>query len=233
MSLITPTIAFVRHTSLLTDAMVRHYMTAQQIQITRDFRPHWGSNALCVFVPEGHSVPKNAWQCVLLDSAGEAGALGFHETTKDGMPVMLVGVGDAMNDGLSWSVTCSHEVLETLADPWIDNTIPVTIDGISYQFAREICDASEDDMYAYSINGVQMSDFVYPSWFDPDGKPPFTFRDAVHAPFALAPGGYIGRKEMLPHPGQWDQIFAEGAPGARTVKSPTSRTMRRFMKDDP
>lgn len=229
--MIVPTIAFIRSTSLLTDAIVRQYVAAQQIQIDRDYVPVWGGGARCLFIPGGHTVPPNVWQCALLDSADEAGALGFHDVTRDGLPVMTVGVGDAIRDGLSWTVTCSHEVLETLVDPDIVHTVPVTIDGVSYQYAKEIADASEDDEFSYGINGVQVSDFVYPSWFDPDGKAPFTFRDAVHAPFALAPGGYIGRKEVLPTPGQWDQVFADGAPGARTVKSPTSRTMRRFMKD--
>lgn len=227
---IIPTIAFMRVTDLLTDALVQHYMAAQQIQITRDYVPIWGSGARCIFVPKGHTIPKGTWQCALLDQSDEPNALGYHDLTDDGLPLMKVFVGDAMRDGLAWTITTSHEILETLADPWIDNTIPITIDGVSYQFAREICDAPEDDQFAYSINGVQVSDFVTPSWFDPEGKAPFTFRNTIHAPFTLAEGGYIGVREMLPTPGEWTQRMAQGAPGTRTIKGPSSRTMRRFNR---
>jgi hypothetical protein len=76
-----------------------------------------------------------------------------------------------------------------------------------------------------------MSDFVLPSWFDPSGVAPFTFRrnPQISAPFMLASGGYIGRR-TLPD-GTWDQIMARGESGARaTNKGPSSRTMRRFNR---
>jgi hypothetical protein len=228
--MIIPTIAFIRETSQLTDASVRVYVAAQQIQITRDYEPIWGGDAKCLFIPKGSTIPKGCWQCVLLDHSDQADALGYHDITSDGLPIMKVFVADDMADGLAWSVTASHEVLEALGDPTIDNTIPVTVDGISYQYARELCDACEDDQFAYGIDGVQMSDFVTPAWFDPDGVEPFSFRRVVHAPFALAEGGYIGLREVAPVAGEWTQKFAQGTPGARTIKRPTSRTVRRFSR---
>lgn len=230
MSLITPIISFYRTTSLITDEMVRHYVAAQQIQIDRDFRPAWGSSATCVFVPRGSSLPGKSWHCVFMDRSDEAGALGYHFTTPEGQPLLRVFVGDALHYGLAWSVTASHEVLETLADPWIDNTIPITNAEGSYEYAREVCDTCEDDHFAYPINGVFMSDFALPSWFDPNGRAPFTYRGTVQAPFALASGGYIGRKKRG---GQWEQVMADdGSPiTARMNKGPMSRTARRFMED--
>jgi len=47
---------------------------------------------------------------------------------------------------------------------------------------------------SYSIEGVKVSDFVVPEWFEPGRKrrsQKFSFRDAVEGPFELAPGGYI------------------------------------------
>jgi hypothetical protein len=228
MSVVIPTIAFVRKTKLLTDATVSHYVTAQQIQIVRDWTPAWGSGAHCLFVPKGRRPPPDCWQCLLLDNSDQADALGYHDLTSDGLPVMKVFVADDMRDGLAWTVTASHEVLETLADPWIDNTIPVTKDGISVEYAREVADTCEADEFAYPINGVYLTDFALPSWFDPNGKEPFTFRRTVHAPFALAPGGYIGVRETHPVAGEWTQRFGDGAPTARMVKGAESRTMRRF-----
>lgn len=216
-----PLIAFIRDTGLLTDPLVEAYVSAQQIQITRDFVPAWGLDATCVFIPPLQPIPVGAWQIWFKDHSIEAGDLGFHDV--DGNPIGYVFVQDIMNDGLSWTVTGSHETLEMLADPMIDQT--VTVGDLVY--AREVCDAPEDDEFAYPINGVHMSDFVLPSWFDPAGVAPFTFRrnPQITAPFMLADGGYIGVR-TLPD-GAWGQRAAAVA-SARQIKGPTSRTLRRF-----
>ena len=93
----------------------------------------------------------------------------------------------------------------------------------------------EDDSLGYLVNGHLMSDFVLPSWFNPAGVAPFTFRRTIDAPLQLATGGYIGVRQ-LPN-GMWTQKFAfkefldaaKGNATPRQVKGPTSRTMRRFQ----
>lgn len=231
MPVVIPTIAFRRQCDKITDASVRVYVAAQQIQIDRDYAPVWGGGAKCLFVPQGFSMPPGAWECLLLDHSDDPEALGYHDVTADGTPLMKVFVGDDMRDGMAWSVTASHEVIECLGDPDISRTIPVTgADGISLEYARELCDCCEDEEFAYPINGVLMSDFAFPSWFDPDGVAPFTFRKSVDAPFALAEGGYIGVRERAPKVGEWTQRLAAGAIGKRAIKGPASRTVRRFAK---
>ena len=64
----------------------------------------------------------------------------------------------------SWTVTLSHELLEMLADPWI-NWCAQGDDGKIY--ALEVCDAVEADRMGYEIDGVLVSDFITPSWFEP------------------------------------------------------------------
>lgn len=223
MPMIRPTIGFLIKTKLITDAMVRAYINAQRVQLDRDFAPIWGSSADCLFIPDGATVPPGVWQCVFLDTTGDAQALGFHDLTNDGMPIMKIGVGDDLQDGLSFTVTASHEVLECLVDPEINNTIPVG----PLQYAREVADCCEDDSFSYNINGISMSAFATPKWFDPDAtEGPFTFPiiPEINAPFALGTGGYIGILEN----GVWTQKLAQGAPGKRTIKHVASRTMRRF-----
>lgn len=214
------TIAFVRDTALLTDELVRSYVAAQQIQVTRDFAPLWGVDATCVVVPPGGAVPAGAWQVCFKDHTDQDGALGYHDVA--GNPIAYVFVADDLADGVNWTVTASHETLEMLGDPQITKTVDVA----GFQFCYEVADACEDDSLAYLINGHLMTDFVLPSWFDPAGKAPYTFRNTIHAPLALAVGGYIGVRQ-LPN-GQWTQRMAETVPLARQLKRPTSRTMRRF-----
>lgn len=70
------------------------------------------------------------------------GASGCHNTDTTG-PYIVVWSG---NNGNPLSVTVSHEVLETLADPNLTGT--------------EICDPVENDIYMH--NGVWLQDFILP-----------------------------------------------------------------------
>lgn len=214
------TIAFIRDTDVMTDELLIGYVKAQQIQITRDFAPCWGAGATCIFV-QPNAIPTGAWQVWFKDHSDQAGALGYHD--DNGNPIAYVFAGDDRRDGLSWTVTGSHETLEMLGDPDIQQVRDVN----GFEYAYEACDACEDDQFSYPVAGVLMSDFVLPSWFDPDGEAPFTFRNSIQAPLTLAAGGYIGVRS-LPD-GQWQQRFAELKPvSPRQRKGRHSRTMRRF-----
>lgn len=221
-----PTIAFIRETGYLTDADVSAFVAAQQVQLDKDFAPLWGLGATCVFVPPEHVIPPGAWQVILLDHTDQAQASGYHDDTgPGGEPRSKVFIADIKADGSSWTVTTSHETLEMIGDPTINKS--VTFDG--WVYAWENCDACEDDHFGYRINGLLMSAFVLPSWFDPSGKAPFTFPviPSIDAPFKLAEGGYIGRRQWPSGP--WSQLMADGAPGVRALhKKPSSRTIRRF-----
>ena len=57
--------------------------------------------------------------------------------------------------------------------------------------AYEMCDAVEEETFA--IDGVNMSNFVYPSYFEPwhkTGSTTFDFLMKLVNPFQIAPGGY-------------------------------------------
>lgn len=227
------TIAYVRETNLLTDALVASYVLAQQTQITRDFAPIWHIDATCVFVPPGQAAPPGAWVVHLRDHSPDPGALGFHD--DQGNPVAYCFVADDLKDGLSWSVTNSHETLEMLVDPTINRTRNRTLNGLTWEYAVECCDAPEDDQYGYWITGSDgrshlMSAFVTPDWFSENGKAPFAFptRTPIHAPFALLQGGYIGRREIAPQSTDWTQLTAQR--GSRTDKKWFSRMKRRFAE---
>jgi hypothetical protein len=227
MSTTIPTIALIRETSLLTDALVQAIVPALQTQIDRDWVPHWGGGATVLYVPPGAAIPGDAWRITLMDTSDDAGALGYHETTPSGHPCGIVAVGDCIRDQLNWNVTVSHELLEMLADPEITKVQQVTIDGVTYDYAYEVCDACEDDQFAYNILGHQMSDFVLPPWFG-GGPGPYDSRGVLNAPLQLGVGGYIGRR-LLPD-GAWSQLMAREIGPRALNKGVASRTMRRFRK---
>lgn len=129
------------------------------------------------------------WQFLYIDTADQAGALGYHDLTKNGQPVSKVFVKTTIDDGQLVSVTACHELFEMAIDPmanlWADAP-----DGKSY--AYEMCDPVEDDTFL--VNDIPMSNFLHPSWFEPFKHPTGTKFDhlgKLTKPFSLDKNGYM------------------------------------------
>lgn len=229
---IRPIIAIINQTSVLEDADVLATVPALQIQIDRDFAPAWGIAADLVFIGKTGIVPDNSWVIYLLDHSDQQGALGYHDITPQGNPVGKVFVADDKAYGLSWTVTLSHEILETILDPFIVNCVfsqQTNTTGTIY--ALEVADAVEADELAYTINGILVTDFCFPSWFESfreSHSTKFSFGNNVHAPFEIADGGYIGAFEVGPDTQGWTQLTPASGVGRRlAAKGPYSRKARR------
>jgi hypothetical protein len=145
-------ISVINESTVLTDSEVIPVIAALQKQITNDFRPAWGVDAELALVPKNTQPPTGSWWVVVLDDSDQAGALGYHDLTSDGLPIGKVFAASDLKYGNSWTVTASHEVLEMLADPNINLTVFVqnaNTTGVLY--AYEVCDACEDDSFGYQI----------------------------------------------------------------------------------
>jgi hypothetical protein len=60
-------------------------------------------------------------------------------------------------------------------------------------YACEICDPCQADEFGYAIDGVAVSDFLFPSWFETfhrSGAIPLDYCGRISTPFTLLPGGY-------------------------------------------
>jgi hypothetical protein len=129
------------------------------------------------------------WQFVYFDDADAAGALGYHELTKDGQPVSKVFVKTTLADNQLVSVTACHELFEMVIDP-IANLWAEAADGSEY--AYEMCDPVEEDTFL--VDGIEMSNFVHPAWFEPFKHPAGTKFDhlgLLTKPFSMTKGGYM------------------------------------------
>lgn len=204
-------IAVMNASSAVTDAEVAAATKALQTQVSRDFAPAWGIDAkLTIHNPT--NPPADQWWLVILDHSDQAGALGYHDLTTTGLPLGKIFAGTDKQTGNSWTVTASHELLEMLGDPDINLTAFIQPNDTSGTLlAYEVCDACEADEFGYQIDGVLVSDFVYPSWFMSffDGKSvQFDFMKKIGKPFELLPGGYIGAFDVASGSG-WHQITNE------------------------
>jgi hypothetical protein len=129
------------------------------------------------------------WQFIYFDDADTAGALGYHDLTKDGQPISKIFVKTTLEDNQLVSVTACHELFEMVIDP-IANLWAQAADGTEY--AYEMSDPVEEDTFL--VDGIAMSNFVHPSWFEPFKHPPGTKFDhlgLLKSPFTMTKGGYM------------------------------------------
>ncbi|MDQ6870043.1 MAG: hypothetical protein M3178_17450 [Pseudomonadota bacterium] len=152
------------------------------------------------------------WQFVYFDDADTAGALGYHELTHDGQPISKVFVRTTLAVNELVSVTACHELFEMVIDPlatlWAEAT-----DGTEY--AYEMSDPVEQDTFL--VDGIEMSNFVHPSWFEPFNHPPGTKFDhlgLLKKPFSMTKGGYV----IVKNKGKVTQEYGSKAKEKRFAK---------------
>jgi hypothetical protein len=230
-------VAIVNQSTACTDEEVASITAALQKQVDDDVRSTWGYAAHLVPVPKGGKPPANAWVLAILDDSDQAGALGYHDLTPNGLqPVGKVFAATDKRYGAEVSVTASHELLEMLGDADINESALDPKTGRLY--AKELSDAVEADALGYEIDGVLVSDFVLPDYFSPQfaGKGKLlSFKGHVTEPFSLAKGGYLSFLDLGNLKAGWQQVTAEGDPtngraaGQRPVDIlPGSRRHRRI-----
>ncbi len=206
-----PTIACFNQATGALGVSFDRLIAALQTFVDDYFVPVWGTPAKLL---KTRTFRKGAWALALLDTADVANALGYHDLTPDGLPLSKVFVKSTLAAGQKVSVTACHELAEMLVDPAINlcSTGPKNL-----FYAYETADAVEE--VEFSINGIAMSDFVYPAWFEGFRKPgsaQFDYAKKVRRPFQILAGGYMSVFKN----GKWTQIF-----GSRTKA-------RRFRRED-
>jgi hypothetical protein len=177
--------------------------TALQKQVTRDFSPIWEVDGSVDAFMNLEDVPLGYWPIVLCQDIPEL-ALGYH-TDREGQPFALV------RFTANWSLTASHECLEMLADPFGNRLIPsfsLREDQGPVSYLVEICDPCEGAPFAYTdpSNGVWVSDFYTPDFFDPQAASGvrYDFAGHIRQPRQVLDGGYISWHEPGTH--EWWQL---------------------------
>ncbi len=207
---VIPTIAcFNKATTALGidfDALI----SAMQSYVEQHVTGTWGTPAKLI---KSTDFVKDAWAMVFLDNADQPGALAYHDLTPDGLPVSKVFVKTTIDDGQLVSVSASHELVEMLVDPAIN--MMTTGPDPRTMYAYESADPVEE--VTFKVNGVDMSDFVYPAYFEvfrAAGSAQFDHENKVTQPFQILAGGY----QIVFQNGQWNQVHGSEAKAARFAK---------------
>ncbi len=185
------------------------------------FEPVWGYP---VHLYNTTKAKASDWQLIYFETADQANALGYHELTKNGQPVSKVFVKTTLDDNESVSVTACHELFEMAIDP-IANLWAEAADGTEY--AYEMCDAVEEDTFL--VDGVPMSNFLHPSWFESFKHRPGTKFDhlgRLTKPFSMTKGGYV----IVKKDGKVSEQFGSAAKARRFAKEDRHDHRSEFRK---
>lgn len=175
---------------------------ALQKQAARDFGPIWSVHATVDAFERLDDVPVGYWPIIVAGDINAPGASGVH-LDRDGQPYALVHFGG------SWSLTASHECLEMLADPFGNRLVAgesLKKNQGRVEYLVEVCDPCEAIDFAYAVNGVLVSDFYTPHFFDTVGSQGvrYSYSGAITAPRQVLRGGYLSWHD--PVTDQWWQL---------------------------
>ena len=228
-------IAILNQSTLVTPAECATMTQAVAKQVRFDAAPAWDrAPAAVVFYSDPSAVPEQAHGIAVVDTVKNQprGVLGFHTEDPGGKLWGVVAAKPELDNGGKvttgdWSVSSvlSHEVLEMFVDPncnlWANNNR-----GSAYSY--EVCDPVEAPTYV--VDGVSVSNFVTPAWFDPQAAKTAQFDrlGLLHAAFSILKGGYV----VYASAGKEHQQFGEQLPAWRKeMKSgPLARTRHRLAQ---
>lgn len=169
--------------------------------VTEHLGPIWGVKAQVITGTVAAALKPTDWCMMFQDEPDVQNAYGYHYLTPGNQPLSKIFVSLAETSPGGLGVTASHELAEMLIDPGIQ-LCAVHPDGTIY--AYEVADACEEQYFA--IEGWNMSDFVYPAWFEGFRKRSSTVFDhlsLIQAPYQILKGGYMSIYQN----GEWSQIF--------------------------
>jgi hypothetical protein len=205
-------VGLVDTTKALDAALVQAVAAALNIQVTRDLPQFWNVRATVEYLPHAQKIPAGVWP-VRLVSHLPPGEGGFH-LDRHNQPYAEV---IATPQDSTWSIDASHETLEMLVDPSgnrmqsasaieiVDGKIQ---DGTgTFNYLVEACDPCEANTYGYAIQGILVSDFITPHFYDSIAASGtrYSFTGAIKAPRQILPGGYISWVDQ--ETDEWQQLL--------------------------
>lgn len=179
---------YVRNiSSVYTTTQLQLDVAAINDALTFDFNPVWGTNTRLVF----SQVPPLKSQVIAVTNKDNSspGALGYHAVAKGAIPFGAVLAQTTLEANRSVSVTLAHEAFEMAVDPLVNDWVRVSRYSTPF-YLQETGDPVESDKYAYTRNGVLISDFVLPNWFRAGSPGPWDFTRHTARPLQILPGGY-------------------------------------------
>ena len=207
------TIGLMNQSSAIANDEVARVAAALDIQVKRDLAPIWNVTADVTTIPADQPVPRGVSPIIIVDQTPGDFA-GQHRITQD-IPWAIV------STKRDWALAASHECIELLVDPsgmatrssfgltLVDGAVHELQDRFDYLL--EACDPIEDCNHAYLIDGIGVSDFYTPHYFDDAVTPGtrYSFNGALTRPREVGRNGYLSWRDKTT--GRYRQLQNFGA----------------------
>jgi hypothetical protein len=176
-------VAFVTETSAITLLDLRRLVKVLALQVKRDLGPAWQVAAKLQVFGNVLSVPL-AYDLITFKET----VLPMHWSVGR-RAFASVGTVD------TWTVDASHELCELLVNPLLKRYQSALSPRVGDQgrllYQVEVCDPC--NRFSYVIDGMQVSDFFLPTYFDDASQPGvrYSHNGSITAPHQILFGGYI------------------------------------------
>ena len=206
-------VAIVNSSATTKDSDLQPVVAALRTQVNEHLAPIWGTGADISFFGTGQNVPPDNWKLEIIDNPDQPEMLSYHSYTESGLPFAKISAAAAKSFAVTLSRSMSHELLNMLVDPRGNSTIFVDAsNGTKAKlYSVEIADACEGEGDGYKIDQILVSNFVYPTWFEPSigsqDNVQFDHLNRLKKPLELCPEGHAYVYEISS--GKWTPIFGK------------------------
>lgn len=204
-------VVLIDKTGEIDPVVLHNTAVALGVQAAQHLPTYWsGTVATVSYAPNANVLPPNSWPIFLVKQL-PPGEGGFHQNQhRQPYAEVIASPGDP-----TWTIDASHEMCEMLVDPYgnrMQDSQAIEIQGNGVvdtggecKYLVEVCDPCEANQFAYEINGVAVSDFITPSFYDTTGAAgaSYSYAGNIKRPRQLLEGGYISYIKN----GTWQQIL--------------------------
>lgn len=180
-------------------------------QLAGDLKRYWDVSGIVSPFEDSSQAHGGAWQILVVpDAHGRGGMHSIPERCNEPVIAVVQYQPDTM-----WSLAASHEAIEMLLDPLGANFRQGPDprgSGKQVNFLLEVCDPCQSLGCAYALDGVWLSDFVLPSFYQSAGSAaPYTLKNKVLSPLSVTMDGVLSWQELDSN--DWHQLDAAGFKG--------------------
>lgn len=210
---------------------------ALQKQVTIDLGPIWNIQATVSPFFDIQAPPDDYWLMTIVDEdkIDDADDEGYHWSKDTHSPFAIIKYDEF------WQLTCSHELCEMLVDPYGLQTTAGDAIGDNegrVNYLVEVCDPCQHHEFSYKIDGIPVSDFYTPNYFDSfqNNNVRYSCTGSITRPREILKNGYLTWQDFITN--RWlqanffgDDLQVNDVTDAMPVNGPLRSQIDRISKD--